>query len=122
MEGSDMGNNENIVWNVSGGQVNVASGNAIINATQNERITSSELNNLINSIKDNLSNMQHADVENIIDIIDMAKEELEKPEPKASRLRNCVTLLAPMITIANGTPTLVDNLQKFQEFIMQFIK
>ena len=57
----------------------------------------------------------------IIDLVDMAQNELRKPEPKLSRLRNCLTLIAPMITIANGMPTLVSNLQKLQDFIMQYI-
>ena len=117
-----MGNNENIIWNVSGGQVNVASGNAVINATQNEKISVGELDNLIKCIKNDLSNIQQSDAEKIIDIIDMAKEELVKPEPKVGRLRNCLTLLAPMITVVNGIPTLVDNLQKFSDYIMQWMK
>lgn len=42
--------------------------------------------------------------------------------PKVSRLRNCIALIAPMMTIANGIPTLSSNLQKFGEFIMNYIK
>lgn len=30
----------------------------------------------------------------------MAREELAKPQPKVSRLRNCIALIAPMMTIA----------------------
>ena len=52
----------------------------------------------------------------------MAKEELAKPEPKASRLRNCVSLIAPMFTIANGIPTLVENLQKLVDYITPYIR
>lgn len=54
--------------------------------------------------------------------VDMAREELAKPQPKVSRLRNCIALIAPMMTIANGIPTLSSNLQKFGEFIMNYIK
>jgi hypothetical protein len=57
-----------------------------------------------------------------MDIVDMAREELAKPQPKVSRLRNCIALIAPMMTIANGIPTLSSNLQKFGEFIMNCIK
>ena len=57
-----------------------------------------------------------------LDIVDMAREELAKPQPKVSRLRNCIALIAPMMTIANGIPTLSSNLQKFGEFIMNYIK
>lgn len=51
----------------------------------------------------------------------MAKEELMKPDPKVSRLRNCVTLIAPMLTIANGIPTLTSSLQKLVDYIKPFI-
>ena len=62
------------------------------------------------------------DAEEIRDIVDLAKEELAKPEPKVSRLRNCLTLIAPMFTIANGIPTLVGNLQKLADYITPYIR
>jgi len=117
----DMGLNENIVWNVNGGQVNVASGNATIHATQNNGMSANELDNIIKEIKSNLSILKKEEADEIIDIVEMAKEELIKPEPKVSRLRNCLTLIAPMFTIANGIPALVSNLQRLQEFISLYI-
>ena len=75
--------------NASGGQVNIAKGNATINATQN--------------------------------IVEIAREELAKSKPKVGRLRNCLTLIAPMFTIANGIPTLSTNLQRLQEYISSYI-
>ena len=62
------------------------------------------------------------EADEIIDVVEMAKEELTKPEPIISRLRNCITLIAPMMTIANGVPVLANNLQKLQELIIQYIK
>lgn len=112
---------ENVTYNVYGGQVNTASGNAKIYATQNNGINGNELDNIINNIAQNLSNLKKEDAENIKDIVDMAKEELAKPEPKVSRLRNCVTLIAPMFTIANGIPSLVSNLQKLIDYIVFYI-
>lgn len=41
-----MGLDENLIFNVSSGQVNVASSNAIINATQNNGINTEELKKL----------------------------------------------------------------------------
>ena len=69
-----------------------------------------------------MSELKKEDAEKIIDVVDMAREELTKPQPKISRLRNCITLIAPMMTIANGIPVLSSNIQKFQEFIMNCIK
>lgn len=117
-----MENKRNMTLNVSGGQVNIANDNATINATQNNGVAGDELEKIIEGIKASLSGLKKEDADEIIDVVDMAQNELRKPEPKLSRLRNCLTLIAPMITIANGMPTLVSNLQKLQEFIMQYIK
>ena len=46
----------------------------------------------------------------------MAREELAKPQPKVSRLRNCMLLIAPMMTIAKWYSNFVNNL-KIWEFI-----
>ncbi len=115
--GIDMGLDENIVWNVNGGQVNVASGNATIHATQNNGVNGKELDDIMKGIIDNLSDLQKEDADEIADIVELAKDELTKPEPKESRLRNCLALISPMLTIVNGIPTLADNLQRLQELI-----
>ena len=116
-----MGLDENVVYNVNGGQVNVASGSAIINATQNNGVSASELDNILKGITENLSKLEKENADEIADIVEMAKEELAKPEPKVGRLRNCLTLITPMFTIANGIPTLTSNLQRLQEYISSYI-
>lgn len=116
-EMNKMMENTNFSFTVSGGQVNVASGNATINATQNNGVNSKELDDIIKGIMENLSDLKKEDADEIADIVEMAKDELTKPELKVSRLRICLTLIAPMFTIANGIPTLVANLQKLQELI-----
>lgn len=108
---------EGTVWNVSGGQVNVASGNATIHATQSNGVNARDLDDIIKQIMSNLSTLKKEDADEIADIVEMAKEELDKPEPRMSRLRNCLTLIAPMFTIANGIPTLAENLQQLYELI-----
>lgn len=118
-----MGNNGMIInMNMNGGQFNLAKDNATINATQNNGVNENELDDIIKGIMGNLSELKKEDADEIADIVEMVKEELTKQEPKVSRLRNCLTLMAPMFTIANGIPILVDNLQKLQEFIMHCIK
>lgn len=116
-----MENRDGVTFNITGGQVNFAKDNAVISATQNNGISKNELNLIINAIKDNLSSLKKEEADDIIDVVDMAKEELSKSEPKTSRLRNCISLIAPMITIANGMPVLASNLQKLLDFIMQYI-
>ena len=107
-----------MVINMNGGQFNLAKDNATINATQNNGVNGKELDDIIKEIMENLSDLKKEDADEIADIVEMAKDELTKPEPKVSRLRNCLTLIAPMFTIANGIPTLATNLQKLQEFII----
>lgn len=114
-------NNNSMIINMNGGQLNFARDNATINATQNNGINGNELDDIIKGIMENLSELKKEDADEIADIIEMAKDELTKPEPKVSRLRNCLALIASMFTIANGIPTLADNLQKLQEFISLYI-
>ena len=53
--------------------------------------------------------------------LELVKEEIDKEKPKKSRLQNCLKLIAPMITIANGIPVLATNLQKLHDIIIQCI-
>lgn len=111
----------NMIFNMYGGQFNLAKDNAVINATQNNGVNAGELDSIIKGIMENLSDLKQEDAESIKDAVDMVKEELTKPEPKVSRLRSCVTLLAPMFTIANGIPILVSNLQRLVDYIIPYI-
>ncbi len=113
---------KNMSINVNGGQFNYARDNATINATQYNGVNASELDNIIKGIIENLSGLKKEDADKITDAVEMAKEELDKPEPKVSRLRNCLTLIAPMFTIANGIPALSGNLQKLVDYITPYIR
>ena len=117
--------NKNMTINTNGGIVSVANDNSKVKIKQynyNNRVDASELDNIIKGIMENLSALIKEDADEIVDVVEMAKEELAKPEPKASRLRNCVSLIAPMFTIANGIPTLVENLQKLVDYITPYIR
>lgn len=111
-----------MAFNMYGGQFINAKDSATVNATQNNGISADGLDGIIKGIMDNLSDLNEEDADSIRDIVDMAKDELEKPEPGVSRLKNCLALIAPMFTIANGIPTLADNLQKLVDYIAPFIK
>lgn len=120
-EKEGLANKNEMVIHMNGGQLNLANDNAKIYATQNIGVSGSELDDIIKGIRQNLSGLNKEEAEEIADIAEMARCELVKPEPKVSRLKNCLTLIAPMFTIANGLPALATNLQKLQEFIMQYI-
>lgn len=111
-----------MAFNMNGGQFNYAKDNATINATQNNGVNASELDSIIKGIMDNLFALKKENAESIIDAIEMVKEELTKPEPKVSRLRSCVTLLAPMLTITNGIPVLANNLRGLIDYITLLIQ
>lgn len=119
--GYEMGMDENKYFNVSGGQVNIAYDNAIIKATQNNGIQSNELENLVRSILDNASELDKENAETMVDSVNMIKEELLKPEPKRAILSNGIKLLAPIITIANGVPTLANNIQALIDYVSRLI-
>lgn len=116
-----MQNDKDMILNISGGQVNIARDNATINATQYKGITSDDLENIIKAIKENLRELNGEKAAEIEDILELVETEMSTSEPKKSRLRNCITLIAPMMTIANGFPVLLKNLQSLQDYLMQFI-
>lgn len=107
--------------NVNGGQVNIAEDNAVMNITQNNGVNTNELDSIIKGIMENLSGLKKEDADEIRGIVEIVQEELTKSEPKTSRLRNCMTLIAPVVTIANGIPALVNNLQMLADYIMTYI-
>lgn len=113
---------KNMAFNMYGGQFITANGNATVTVNQNNGISANELDCIIKGIMDNLSGLEEDDADRIRDIVDMAKDELEKPEPKVSRLKNCLALIAPMITVANGVPVLVGNLQRLMDYVTPYIK
>lgn len=119
--GIDMGLDESTIWNVSGGQVNIAMNHATINAVQNNGSTENEIERLVNNILDNLSEIEKESADTIVDAVEMIKDEIIKPEPKDRIIRNGIKLLAPMITIANGIPALADNIQEFIDYVTAYI-
>lgn len=92
-------------------------GNIIIQKLNNKK-DDYELESIIDNITDNLSGFDEDEAEQIIDIIDMASNELQKSEPKVSRLENCLSLIASMVTVVNGVPDLVNNLQRLADYIL----
>lgn len=113
---------KNITFSMNGGQLNYARDNGTIYATQNNGDNTNSLDIILKEIIENLSGIEKEEADKIRDVVDMAKGELVKPEPKVSRLRNCVTLIAPMLTIANGIPALANSLQKLVDYIKPFIR
>lgn len=120
-----MDKDNGVIFTVNGGQLNISKDDSTLYANQYNTSNNSqqeELENVIKAIKEDISSLEKQKADELMDIIDMAKTELAKPAPQPSRLRNCVTLLGPMFTVANGIPTLLANLHGFQDLILQIIK
>lgn len=111
---------DEITFNNYGGQVNYAKDNATINATQNYGLKENELGKIINDIIDNISYFNKEDSETILDTLNMIHDELSKKKPSGSCLRNCVTLLSPMVTIANGIPQIAEKIGAVISYISQY--
>lgn len=113
------------IYTMNGVQFNISKDDSTLYANQynvdnNKKIF--ELENIIKTITDNIYFLEKQKADELIDIMDMIKNELIKPTPQPSRLRNCLTLLGPMFTVANGVPVLIENLHKLQDLILTFIK
>lgn len=93
--------------------------NSPITTTYNNGIDANEFENLAKAITDNVSLLDDENKETILGAIEILREEIAKAQPQKSILSSGIKLLAPMFTIANGIPTLADNIQKLIDFVRQ---
>ena len=94
--------------------------NSTISITYNNGINANEFENIAKVIADNVSLLDDDEnKETILGAIEILREEIVKEKPKKSILSSGIKLLAPMLTIANGIPILVDNIQKLINFVCQ---
>lgn len=104
----------------NGGQMNIANDNAIINATYNRYESESELENLINQIKDSdLSCFDDDEQEVLIDNIDILQEQLSSDKPKRGFIR---TAIAGIIPFMHKTTEVTELLQKLMDFVKPIIE
>ncbi len=102
-------------------QFNQPKDNSTVIATQNNGIGKDELNNIIDLIEKNLEKLNQEQAEDLQDTLSMVVEEFNNGAPRVGRLKKCITLLAPMLTVTNGIPVLAENLQKLYDYILPLI-
>lgn len=102
---------------VSGSQF--AGDNSPITITYNNGIDTDEFEKLAKAIIDNVSLLDDENKETVLGAIEILREEITKAQPKKSILNSGIKLLAPIFTIANGIPTLANNIQKLIDFVCQ---
>lgn len=104
----------------NGGQMNIANDNATIYATYNHYEEESELEALINQIKDSdLSEFSEEEQEVLIDNIDILQEQLANDEPKKGFIRTAIAGIGGLI---NKSAALTEPLQKLIEFAKPYIE
>lgn len=93
--GIQMGLDENITYNITGNQVNIANHNAVINATQNNNgINADELKSLLSAMRENLdSNLSDDDKAEAVECIDAIEAELLSPQPNETIVKDKFKLL-----------------------------
>ena len=114
-------NKGNTTININGKQINIAKDNSTINALQNSQMNISELETIFEAIRRNLTGLNKEYVDEILDVLEQVNDEFNKEIPKKSRLKNYLKMISPMITVANGVPELVKNLQNLYNYIINFI-
>ena len=114
-------NKGNTTININGKQINIAKDNSTINALQNSQMNISELETIFEAIRRNLTGLNKEYVDEILDVLEQVNDEFNKEIPKKSRLKNYLKIISTMITVANGVPVFVKNLQNLYNYIINFI-
>ncbi len=87
-----MGIDEKITYSitVSNGQVNIASDNATIMATNNAGINQAQLDTLISNVRIASSGITGEDAETLSDSLEVIEEQLKSNKPKRSLIRTAI--------------------------------
>ncbi len=92
--GIDMGLDGNVTYNINGNQVNIANDNATINATQNNGVDADKLKELINEMRNSLSDdLPDDDKQTAIESIDAIETELQSDAPNEKAIKTHFKLL-----------------------------
>jgi len=119
--GLDMGLDENIQYNitVTNGQANIATDNAIINATNTTGIDISHLLSLINSINSqHISELSKDDQDVFNDSIETIKAEMQQQAPKKGLIKTAIRGLSAI----NSSAELTASVQQIIQFVAPFIQ
>jgi hypothetical protein len=118
--GIDMGIDETIKYNitVNNGQVNLASDNAIINATVNNGVNQIELEGLLNKIiYESKTVLSDGDRTTVQETIEFIKQELIQEKPRKALLRGMLTTLQGIKGTAEFFAAVTTLIQFFQQWM-----
>lgn len=115
--GIDMGMDENIKYSitVNNGQVNLASDNSVINATQNNGIDSIELSNLILQIKNQIDSITDTDDKvSATESLEVIENEAKADKPKKNMIKTALSALQAIKGSAEFAAAVFAIVQFFQ--------
>ena len=118
--GIDMGVDETMKYSitVNNGQVNLATDNSVINATQNNGINYMELKALIDALRNELNeSMNSEDVEAVKESIEVIESELAQQNPKKSLIKTALTT----IQVVKGTVEFSAAVAALVQFIQNIL-
>lgn len=119
IQGGDLMQRDGIVIN---GQVNIFKDNAMGTVTQTNHYGNPiDVDEVIEAIKRELVVFDEDIRKEHNDTLDMIQEELSNPAPRKERLVKGIKLLAPLVAIANGIPTLVENVDKLLAYLSGYL-
>ena len=122
METKNEYNNCTIVNADKSNQINFNEGSENYSVIQKNGIEDGELKNMCDALVNDIHILNEEDRIEFKKLIEEIKEEFgDSHKSKENKLTKCLKLIVPMLTIANGTPTLCENIQNLQTFLMAHI-
>lgn len=117
--GIDMGVDEKVTYsiNVKNGQVNIASDNASITASNSIGIDNEQLNKLIGNIMANSTDLSDEDSETLTDSLEVIKSEIVETTPKKSMIKTAIAGLKAI----KGTAELGAAIAALVQFIQPLL-
>lgn len=103
-------------------QISFNEGSENFSVIQKNGIEEGELINMCDALVNEIHILNEEDRSEFKKLIEQIKEEFgDSQKSKENKLTKCLKLIVPMLTIANGTPTLCENIQNLQSFLMTHI-
>lgn len=117
--GIDMGMDDSVKYSISisGGQVNIANDNAVINATNNNGIDTEQLVALIANVRKSASGLTEEDSESINDSLEIIEEEAKAEKPKRKIIKTAITALKAIKGSAEFAAAVAALVTFFQSFM-----
>ncbi len=98
----------------------MANNNDRTSINQKQGLEKKELELLCETIKKEVRDLDDERKSEYLKILEEIREEYNNSEiKKSNKLKRCLELIVPLLTIVNGTPTLLQNLLKLQSFFIE---